>query len=87
MRQGQPDDERRELIDERLEKSSRVLIGDGPVRIHNAGLERDVGFSADDEGAQSSQNLPQMHLRKRRAECARRGSGDGGRLAVPRVRP
>ena len=26
-----------------------------------------------------------MHLRQRRAECARRRSGDGGRLAVPRV--
>src|SRR2546421_9237209 len=38
-----------ELIDKGFEKSPRTLIGDGPVRIERAGLERDVGFPAHDE--------------------------------------
>src|SRR5207244_1422391 len=53
----------RELIDKGFEKSPRTLIGDGPVRIEHAGLERDVGFPAHAEDPQTPQNLPQVRLR------------------------
>ena len=57
LSEGQSGYQRRELIDERFEKSSRILIGDYPVRIHQAGLKGDVGFPSHDKDTQDSKNL------------------------------
>ena len=65
--EGQAAGKGRELIDERFEKSARTLIGDVPVRIEHAGLERDVGFPAHDEDPKNpltDQQIVEMFAQK-----------------------
>src|SRR5262249_24472264 len=82
---GQTGYRRRELIDESLEKSPRRLIGNGPVRVYKARLERNVGFPARDKGSQGSKNLSQVQLCHGRPERTGRCSGNGRRLSAPRI--
>ena len=58
-----PVQQRREPVDESLQKLPRILIGDHPVCIDQARLEGDVGLPAHDEDTQVSQNLTQVRLR------------------------
>ena len=85
LSEGQSGYQRRELIDERFEKSSRILIGDYPVRIHQAGLKGDVGLPTHHKDTQNSENLSQVQLSHGRSDCTGRCSGNGRRLSAPRV--
>src|ERR1700678_3057798 len=84
LRSQSPDQEG-QLIEVALQEFPRALVADIAVRVDQVRLKRDVGFAALEDRTQADHHRAQMLLGNGAADRARRGAGDEGRLAAPRV--
>ena len=84
-RRREPRDQRSEPIEEALQEFPRALVADPAFGVHQVGLERNVGLSAQKDHAETGHDRAQMLLRERAADGAWRGAGDEGGLAGPGI--